>query len=86
MKHFVFGTRPKYDRIVQAFAETIDHTYFPATKRVDQWEESEWIGFDQEQWIKDKNPIVVCGHILTLLAVFKFFLNSIHHQSYPFNV
>ena len=82
MKHFVFGTQPKYDRIVQAFAETIDHTYFPATKRVDQWEESEWIGFDQEQWIKDKNPIVVCGILRGTAKLLK--LARLHKIPYYF--
>ena len=82
MKHFVFGTQPKYDRIVQAFAETLDHVYFPATRRVDQWKESEWIGFDQEQWIKDKNPIVVVGILRGTAKLLK--LARIHKIPYYF--
>jgi len=82
MKHLVFGTQPKYDRIAQAFAETLDHVYFPATRRVNQWEDSEWVGFDQDKWIESKNPIVVVGILRGTAKLLK--LARIHKIPYYF--
>lgn len=59
---FVFGTgRGLYDPLLIDFGKTCNGSYISYKRNVELKEKTEWIDFDYEKWLWDRNPISFWG-------------------------
>lgn len=59
-----FLTRRVTDEVVKAFVSSVNGKLFHNTHKseyINPYQKSNWIDFNKEEWIKNKNPIVVFG-------------------------